>query len=97
MDLVLFPEAIEHLIRLLRILRMPQSHALLIGMIGQGRKSITLIAGYLMNLATQQIVLNKNYKEQNWKDDIRKLLKQTGGKCIPTLFIFSDQHIAKEN
>ena len=42
-------------------------------------------------------MITKTYKEQSWKDDIKKLLKQAGSKQIPTVFLVSDSQIIKES
>jgi len=47
MNLVLFREAVEHISRLSRILRMERGHALLIGLGGSGKQSISKLTGYI--------------------------------------------------
>ena len=49
MDLVLFNYAVIHLLRICRILKMHKGNALLIGVGGSGRQSLSYLAAFLMD------------------------------------------------
>lgn len=63
MNLVFFMDAISHLSRICRILRSARGNALLIGMGGSGRGSLTRLASFIREFVPFSIEITKNYKE----------------------------------
>jgi dynein heavy chain len=94
MSLVFFKDAILHLSKICRILKQNRGNALLIGVGGSGRQSLTRLASSIRDYKIFTIEIAKNYKEPQWKDDLRNLLK-TAGKNEQVTFLFSDTQIVK--
>lgn len=47
MDIVLFKYALEHILRINRIITNPKGHAVLIGLTGSGKTSFATLASYI--------------------------------------------------
>eukprot|EP00072_Mus_musculus_P068674 XP_017170437.1 PREDICTED: dynein heavy chain 11, axonemal isoform X3 [Mus musculus] len=97
MHLVLFEDAMQHVCRISRILRIPQGHALLIGVGGSGKQSLSRLAAYICSLEVFQITLTEGYGAQELRVDLANLYVRTGAKNMPTVFLLTDAHVLDES
>jgi len=78
MDLVFFQSAMEHILRIARILRSPRGNAMLIGVGGSGKQSLSKLSSFIMKCEVFQIELIKTYNAQSFKEDLMKIMKKSG-------------------
>ncbi|KAJ9575541.1 hypothetical protein L9F63_007611, partial [Diploptera punctata] len=97
MKLVLFLDAICHVCRISRVIRQPLGNALLLGMGGSGRQSLTRLATHIAEFVCFQIELSKNYGPNEWREDIKQLMFKAGVYNRETVFLLSDTQIKSES
>jgi dynein heavy chain len=96
MELVLFEDALKHMLRISRLIEMPRGSGLLVGVGGSGKQSLTRLASYISRAMCFQITLTKHYNRSSLMDDIRILYKNAGHKRQPTTFLFTESEIKDE-
>eukprot|EP00698_Gefionella_okellyi_P021809 TRINITY_DN713_c0_g3_i1.p1 TRINITY_DN713_c0_g3~~TRINITY_DN713_c0_g3_i1.p1 ORF type:complete len:2250 (-),score=595.98 TRINITY_DN713_c0_g3_i1:82-5835(-) len=90
---VLFRNAAEHVLRMCRILRLPRGHALLVGLGGSGRRSLARLATSAADCELFQIEPSQAYGRNEWREDLKLLLKKAATGERPVVFLLSDAQI----
>lgn len=70
---------------------------MLVGVGGSGRRSMARLAAHMNEMKTFSIEITKSYKEKEFHEDIRMLLKSASIDNLAQVFLFSDTQIVKES
>ncbi|XP_023392189.1 dynein heavy chain 6, axonemal [Pteropus vampyrus] len=94
--LVFFQDAIEHVSRIARMIRQERGNALLVGVGGTGKQSLTRLAAHICGYRCLQIELSRGYNYDTFHEDLRKLYKLAGIDDKNMVFLFTDTQIVVE-
>jgi dynein heavy chain len=86
----------EHISRIARILFQPNGHALLVGVGGSGKQSLSKLTAFILNQDLFKIVVASNYGLGDLKTDIQAVFKKSGMQGVEVLFIMTDSQIVDE-
>uniref|UniRef100_A0A7S3YCK6 Uncharacterized protein n=1 Tax=Lotharella globosa TaxID=91324 RepID=A0A7S3YCK6_9EUKA len=97
MDLVLFGMAMEHVTRIVRIVEQDRGNALLVGVGGSGKQSLSRLAAKgICGYDVFQIKVTQTYREADLKTDLQTLYKKTGEKGQQVAFLLTDAQIVDD-
>lgn len=95
-NIVLFNDALEHLTRIHRGLRLQKGHVMLVGVGGSGKRSLMLLAAFTAGCDVYEITLCRGYNEAMFKEDLKKLYNRLGVERKKTVFFFTASQIVEE-
>ncbi|XP_046823509.1 dynein axonemal heavy chain 7-like [Vespa crabro] len=95
-DIVMFRYALEHLARICRVLSISNSSLLMVGVSGSGRQSLTRLASSMVGHGLFQPEIGSAYNLNEWREDIKKVLKNSGGAGKDFVFLFTEGQIKEE-
>ncbi|XP_052869496.1 dynein axonemal heavy chain 6 [Anopheles cruzii] len=97
MNLVFFTDAIEHIVRLARLLRSERGNGLLVGVSGMGKQSLAKLAAHINGYQCHQIALRRGYDHGCFREDLRRIYWIAGVLNKATVFLITDTQIVHES
>ncbi|KAJ2094725.1 dynein heavy chain, partial [Coemansia sp. S100] len=91
--LVLFDDALDHALRLDRVFRQPQGHALLIGVSGGGKTTLARFVAWVNGLSVVQVKAHGGYGAADFDDDLRTVLRRSGCRGEKVCFIVDESNV----
>jgi dynein heavy chain, axonemal len=96
MDLVLFEDAMKHIARIVRVVMNSGGHALLVGVGGSGKQSLSRLAAFICGYKVVQIVISSTYGINDLKEDLKTMYNKAGLKEEGIMFLLTDSQITNE-
>lgn len=96
MNLVLFPQAAEHVARVARVLGTTAGHSMLVGVGGSGKQSLARLAAHAAGCDVFQIAITAGYGVTEFKTDLLALYHRCVVKSARVAVILTDTHIVDE-
>ncbi|KAK3287738.1 hypothetical protein CYMTET_4767 [Cymbomonas tetramitiformis] len=97
MALIVFQYVLQHVGRICRVLRQPGGHALLVGVGGSGRQSLTRLSTFISGYVLVEISASASYGVTEWREDLKIVLKKAGMDNKPTVFLTTDTAMRTES
>ncbi|RLN89500.1 hypothetical protein BBJ28_00002039 [Nothophytophthora sp. Chile5] len=100
MSLVLFDQALEHVTRIVRILANPRGNALLIGVGGSGKQSLSRLAAFICgySLTSLSTSASPTYGLAELKEDLKEIYRKAGVRpAKPIVLLLTDSQIKDEH
>ena len=96
MDLVLFDDAMKHVCKISRIISASAGHALLVGVGGSGKQSLSRLASSICQFRTTTIMISSTYGLNELKVDLQNMYNRAGIKDEGLMFLFNEGQITNE-
>ncbi|CAM1323357.1 DYNC1H1 (predicted), partial [Pycnogonum litorale] len=92
-QLVLFNEVLDHVLRIDRIFHQPQGHLLLIGVSGAGKTTLSRFVAWMNGLTVFQIKVHNKYTPEDFDEDLRIVLRRSGCKDEKICFVLDESNV----
>jgi dynein heavy chain len=96
MDLVLFEDCMKHACKISRILTAAGGHALLVGVGGMGKQSLSRLSCFICSYTNTGIVISSSYSVNDFKVDLQTMFQKAGVKDEGMMFLFTEGQIKTE-
>lgn len=88
----------EHIVRIARIVELPAGNALLVGVGGSGKQSLTRLAVFIVGFETDQMVVTANFTLNDLRNYLQEIYKKIAKpSAMPRCFLITDSQIKEES
>jgi len=95
MNLVFFRDAVEHVSRIARVLRQPRGNAMLVGVGGSGKQSLTRLAAFMSEMKCMELEITRGFGYLDFQDQLRNIIKHVAsGRDV--VWLFNETAIVEE-
>ncbi|KAI9728167.1 MAG: hypothetical protein M1828_004628 [Chrysothrix sp. TS-e1954] len=91
--LILYDDALDHVLRIDRVFRQPQGHVILIGVSGSGKTTLSRFVAWMNGLKVFQIKVHGKYSSDDFDEDLRNVLRRCGCKGEKICFIMDESNV----
>ncbi|WRT69144.1 uncharacterized protein IL334_006128 [Kwoniella shivajii] len=92
-QLVLFNDVLDHVLRIDRVFRQIQGHLLLIGVSGGGKTTLSRFVAWMNGLSIYQIKVSNKYTGADFDEDLRIVLRRAGCRGEKICFIMDESNV----
>jgi len=96
MDLVLFEQAAQHIARISRIISNPAGNAMLIGVGGSGKQSLSRLAAFISGFEVRQLQITGSFKVDDLLEAFKDMFKLAGVKGQQLVYLMTDTQVVDE-
>ncbi|KAJ9465464.1 Dynein-1-beta heavy chain [Diplonema papillatum] len=96
LQLVFFADHCLHLARIVRVMRQPRGNALLVGVGGSGKQTLTRLAASIVEFQLFQIEVDGKYSIDRFHEDLLELYVIAGVETKAVVFLLNDTQIMNE-
>ena len=96
MDLVLFEQAAQHIARISRIISNPAGNAMLIGVGGSGKQSLSRLAAFISGFEVLQLQITGSFKVDDLLEAFKEMFKLAGVKGQQLVYLMTDTQVVDE-
>ncbi|CAG9819767.1 unnamed protein product [Phaedon cochleariae] len=96
LEIVIFQNALEKLLKLSRILSFCPGNALMIGPCASGKQSLTKLACFIHKQKLHQPIITQKYSLQDWNADVKTVLKEVGALENKCVFLVTEEQLISD-
>ncbi|XP_072106568.1 dynein axonemal heavy chain 6-like, partial [Mobula birostris] len=94
---VFFKEAVEHIVRAVRVFTQPSGNLMMVGLDNTGKITNSSLACYIAGCELFRLSIGHNYNHSDFREDLKRVFKQTGVHGVNTVLLLTEFDLLKDS